>query len=229
MARTSWRTPTRTGEWSSSDYCWSTRARPAVVAISLLLFPVLRKHSEVLALGYVGFRLMEMLILSVAYVSRLSLVSLSEDYLSADGADASAYQTLGRSVESVNHWAGTQGLIYLIIFGSGSLVLYSALYRSNLVPRWISVSGLAAAVILMSGSVLWGTDVLGDSSGGWFEVIAASPIALVEVTLSMWLIIKGFNQAALDPATVTSGRSSDHGPAPVVDIGQVPVTSRRDG
>ena len=172
---------------------------PAVVAISLLLYPVLKKHSEVLALGYVGFRLMEMLILSIAYVSRLSLVSLSEDYLSTDGADVSSYQSLGSSIESVNHWAGTQGMIYLTIFGLGSLVLYSALYRSQLVPRWISVSGLVAAILLMIGSMLWEMDVFGDSSGSWFEVIVASPIAVVEVTLSMWLITKGFNQSALNP------------------------------
>ena len=45
---------------------------PAVVAISLFLFPVLKRHSEVMALGYVGFRVMEMGILSGAYVSRLA-------------------------------------------------------------------------------------------------------------------------------------------------------------
>ncbi len=172
---------------------------PAVVAISLLLFPVLKQHSEVLAMGYVGFRLMEMSILSVAYVSRLSLISLSEDYLSTDGADVSSYQVLGRSIESVNQWAGTQGMVYIIIFGLGSLVLYSALFMSELVPRWISASGLFAAVVLMIGSILWEVDVLGDLSGVWLEVIVASPIAIVEVALSMWLIIKGFNQSALNP------------------------------
>lgn len=168
---------------------------PAVVAISLLLYPVLRRHSEALALGYVAFRVMEMGILSVAYVSRLSQVSLSEAYLAESGADASSYQRLGSALESINDWAGTQGLIYLIIFSLGSLILYSALYRSELVPRFISISGLIVAMVMLIGSVL--LDVLGESPGTAVEVLVAGPIAVVEVMLSVWLIAKGFNQSAV--------------------------------
>lgn len=170
---------------------------PAVVAISLLLYPILRRHSEVLALGYVGFRVLEMGILSVAYVGRLSQVSLSEDYLAGSGADASSYRVAGNALESINDWAGTQGLIYLTIFSLGSLILYSALYRSELVPRFISIAGIVAALTLLIGSVLDSMHALGETPGAGVELIVAGPIAIVEVTLSVWLIARGFNQPAI--------------------------------
>jgi len=172
---------------------------PMVVAISLLLYPVLRKHSEGLALGYVAFRVMEMGILSVAYVSRLGQVSLSEDFLDDRGADVSTYRAIGDALESMNDWAGTQGLIYLTIFSLGSFVLYPALYRSELVPSSISIGGIVAAMVLLIGSVLASVHAFGDAPGAGVELVVASPIAIVEVTLSIWLIAKGFNQSAVMP------------------------------
>lgn len=171
---------------------------PAVVLISVFLFPILKKHNEALALGYVGFRLFEAAILSVAYISKLSLVNLSQDYLNNGGMDASYFQYIGSSIQSVNHWAGTQGLIYLIVFASGSLILYSVLYKSKLVPRFISVWGLIAAAILLTGSVLANIDMFTGISGLGLELIFALPIAVAEMMLAIWLIVKGFNPYAID-------------------------------
>jgi len=75
---------------------------PAVVLISVFLFPILKKHNETLAIGYVGFRVLEGGILSVAYISKLSLVNLSQDYLNKGGVDASYFQYIGSSMQSVN-------------------------------------------------------------------------------------------------------------------------------
>ena len=170
---------------------------PAVVLISVFLFPILKKHNETLALGYVGFRVLEGGILSVAYISKLSLVNLSRDYLNKGGMDASYFQYIGSSIQSVNHWAGTQGLIYLIVFSLGSLILYSVLYKSKLVPRFISVWGLIAAAILLTGSVLANIDMFTEISGLVLELIVALPIAVAEIMLSLWLIFKGFNSSAI--------------------------------
>lgn len=180
---------------------------PMVVAISVLLYPVLRRHSEGLALGYVGFRLLEMGILSVAYISRLTQVSLSEAFLGDSGADRASYRAMGDALASINDWAGTQGMIYLTIFGLGCFVLYSALYRSELVPRFISIGGIVAATILLIGSVLASMNAFGDAPGAGVELVVAGPIAIVEVTLSIWLIAKGFNQSSVMPEHKTGARS----------------------
>lgn len=170
---------------------------PAVIFISIFLYPVLKKHNEALAVGYVGFRLFEAALLSVAYIHRLSQINLSQEYLARGEVDAPYFQYIGSSLQAVNSWAGTQGLIYLIVFSSGSLILYSVLFQSKLVPRFISVSGLIAATVLLAGSVLSKIELFGSTPALILEVIIASPIAVVEIMLSVWLIAKGFNQAAI--------------------------------
>jgi len=171
---------------------------PAVVLLAVFLFPILKKHNEALALGYVAFRLFEAALLSVAYISNLSLVNLSQNYLNKGGADASYFQYIGSSIQSVNHWAGTQGLIYHIVFCLGSLILYSVLYKSKLVPRFISASGFVAAIALLTGSVLANIDMFTEISELGLELIFALPIAVAEMMLAIWLIVKGFNPSAID-------------------------------
>ncbi|MCD4822270.1 MAG: DUF4386 domain-containing protein [Methanococcoides sp.] len=171
---------------------------PAVVLISVFLYPILKKHNEALALGYVGFRLFEAAILSVAYISKLSLVNLSQDYLNKGGVDASYFQYIGSSIQSVNNWAGTTGLIYLIVFALGSLMLNYVLYKSKLIPRFISAWGFIAAIVLLTGSVLINIDMFTGFSEMGLELIFALPIAVAEIMLSIWLIVKGFNPSAID-------------------------------
>ena len=170
---------------------------PAIVFIPIFLFPVLNKHNEALAVGYVGFRVFEAGIQSVGYISKLSLVNISQNYLKSGGVDASYFQSIGSSIQSINYWAGTTGLIYLIVFALGSLILYTALYKSRLVPRFISIWGLVAAIVLLTGSVLFNIDMLAGFSDLGLELIIATPIAGAEVILSIWLIVKGFNPSAL--------------------------------
>ena len=170
---------------------------PAVILISVFLYPILKKHNEALALGYVGFRLFEAAILSVAYISKLSLVNVSQDYLNKGGVDASYFQYIGSSIQSVNNWAGTTGLIYLIVFALGSLMLYSVLYKSKLIPRFISAWGFIAAIVLLTGSVLANIDMFTEISGLGLELIFATPIFVAEMMLSIWLIVKGFNPSAI--------------------------------
>ena len=170
---------------------------PAVVLIPVFLFPILKKHNEALALGYVGFRLFEAAILSVAYINKLSLINLSQDYLNKGGVDASYFQYIGSSIQSVNNWAGTTGLIYLIVFALGSLMLYSVLYKSKLIPRFISAWGFIAAIVLLTGSVLANIDMFTEISGLGLELIFATPIFVAEMMLSIWLIVKGFNPSAI--------------------------------
>ena len=149
-------------------------------------------------MGYVVFRLFEAAVLSVGYINKLSLVNLSQDYLNKGGVDASYFQYIGSSMQSVNSWAGTQGLIYLIVFALGSLILYSVLYKSKLIPRFISAFGFIAATSLLTGSVLANIDMFTEISGLGLELIFAAPIAVAEIMLAIWLIVKGFNPSAID-------------------------------
>ena len=164
-----------------------------VVLIPVLLFPILKKHNEVLALGYVSFRLFEAVLLSVAQIYKLSLVDLSQRYLNSGGVDASYLQNIGNSIQSVFYWVDHAGLIYLVVFGIGTLILNTALYQSKLIPRWLSIWGLISAVAILAASVMATFDI--------FLVLATvlvMPIAFQEQVMAIWLIVKGFNPSAIN-------------------------------
>jgi len=164
----------------------------AVVLIPVLLFPILKKHNEVLALGYVSFRLFEAVLLSVAQIFKLSLVNLSQEYLNKGGVDASYFQNTGNSIQSVIYWIDHDGLVYLFVFGIGGLLLYSALYKSKLLPRWLSIWGLISAVAILIASVMATFDI-----SLVLAMLLVIPIAFQEQAMAIWLIVKGFNPSAI--------------------------------
>jgi hypothetical protein len=167
---------------------------PAIALIPVFLFPILRKHNEVFALGYVVFRLFEAVLLVGIEINKLSLIGVSRDYLNKGGADASVLQNIGGWIQSVNEWAF---LVYLLVFTLGALMFYSVLYRSKLIPRFISAWGFIAAALLLIGSVLVMVDAFAGISESGLELIFALPIAVNEMVLAVWLIVKGFNPSAI--------------------------------
>ena len=164
----------------------------AVVLIPVLLFPILKKHNEVLALGYVSFRLFEAVLLSVAQIFKLSLVNLSQEYLNKGGVDVSYFKNIGNSIQSVIYWVDHDGLVYLFVFGIGALLLYSALYKSKLIPRWLSIWGLFSAVAILTASVMNTFDI-----SLVLAMVLVIPIGLQEQAMAIWLIVKGFNPSAI--------------------------------
>jgi hypothetical protein len=83
----------------------------------------------------------------------------------------------------------------LLAFGVGGLLYYLVFYRSRLIPRWLSVWGIAGVILLMVAAVLIIFGVIGPLSAG--QVVLAAPIGLQEMVLAVWLIGKGFNRSAL--------------------------------
>ncbi|MCJ7595455.1 MAG: DUF4386 domain-containing protein [Desulfobacterales bacterium] len=164
----------------------------AVVGIAVLLFPILKQYNEKIALGYFGFRIIEAVFCSVIVISPLSLITLGQEYLKTGAADASSFQTSG--ILSMAGRASVAGLLIPVFFSLGALLLYSFLYRSTLLPRFISVWGLIGVVLILSLSLISTLNVLevGLSTG----LIFALPIITNEIFLGIWLIVKGFNATA---------------------------------
>jgi hypothetical protein len=164
---------------------------PAIVLIPIVLFPVLKKHNESLALGYIGFRLLEGVLFFSIVIGALTQLSLSQHYMNAGASDISYFQTLGDSIRAGAEWTT---LIYIIVFTIGALIFYYLLYISRLLPRFISVWGFVAAALLLAGALF-----------GMFGLIPLSNamlyfgplIALNEIVLTVWLIVKGFNPSAI--------------------------------
>jgi len=164
----------------------------SVVGIAVFLFPIFRKHNEALALGYVGIRILEAVIIIVGAISALLLLTLSREYV-AGVPDASSFQTSSTLLLAERDWTFLLGPV--IVFTLNSLILNYLLYQSKLVPRFISVWGLIGATLLLAAGLLAMFDIYSIES----TTLLAAPIGVNEMFLAVWLIVKGFNSSAIVP------------------------------
>ncbi|HMK92387.1 MAG TPA: DUF4386 domain-containing protein [Thermoleophilia bacterium] len=173
----------------------------SVVLIAALLFPVLKRYGEGIALAYVGVRILEAVALVVSVVSLLLLVSVARDSVRGGaGAPAAAHlSSLGSLLQALNDWSFP---LNPVVFGLGGLLLYFLLYRSRLVPRWLSIWGLAGVAMVFAFGLLrmYGSGTLA----------LALPIGVQEMVLAGWLIVRGFDFSAdgIEPVRTDAGRDS---------------------
>jgi hypothetical protein len=161
--------------------------------IAISLYPVLKKFNAGLALGAVGFRISEGVLRFVAVCAYLLLITLSQQFVKAGAPDSSYFQTLGVLVYAGNRWVGN--VASLLAFSIGALLYYIIFYRTNLVPRWISVWGLVAAILAMLSTVLVLVGLI--APFGTEQVAIAIPMLPQELVLAAWLIAKGFNPSVI--------------------------------
>ncbi len=171
-----------------------------VVGIAVTLFPILKQHNERIALGYVGFRIIEATVLVVSLIFPLSLISLSREYINAEASTASYFQTLGDLLLAARYWSGQMVPIFV---GLGGLMLCYLLYRTKLIPRPISVWGLIGYGLLITVPL---SEIFGYSGG----VILGLPGGLFEIFLAIWLIAKGFNSSAIASVTTRGNDGSSN-------------------
>lgn len=119
----------------------------ALALIPVVLYPLARKYNEPLALGYVMFRgALEAITYILMVIPWLALVALGREHGQAGGAEAAA-QTLRVGLLTLQDAANN---VLIIVFSLGALMLYTLLYQSRLIPRWLSVWGLVAIIMHLS-------------------------------------------------------------------------------
>ena len=162
----------------------------AVVGIAAALFPLMKRHNEALAAGYLGTRVIEAVILSVAAIGPPLIVTLSQEYLAAGAPDAAYFQTASTLVMAARGYLAS--LLTPIFFSLAALLLYYFLYQTRLVPRFIPIWGFIAVVSLLTWNML---EAFGFSiSAG---MVFALPMILNEIFLGLWLLVKGFSSSAI--------------------------------
>lgn len=165
----------------------------ALAMVPAVIFPILKKYNEVLALGYIVFRgALETITYLVVVISFLLLASLGQKAALPASPDASSLQALSALLLNVQDIGAT---ITGFVFPLGALMLYSALYWSKLIPRWLSVWGAIGVLLHMAGCLMhiYGSINLFSTT----QDILAFPIFLQEMVMAVWLIIRGFNPSAI--------------------------------
>jgi hypothetical protein len=171
----------------------------AGIASAVVLFPILKRQNESIALGYVACRVLESTVIVVGLVSLLSVVTLRQDVGGAGAANSGSLVIAGRSLVAFHDWTFLLGPQFCAGFGNGVLLGY-LMYTSGLVPRRMALLGLIGGPLAFLGGILVLFDAIEPGSGPLF-LLTALEIAW-EASLGIYLIVKGFK-----PSPILSGNA----------------------
>lgn len=158
--------------------------------VPAMMFPILKRQNEALAVGYVIFRgALEALTYFALAMCWLLVIVVVQQYTDSGPAIASQLSSLAPlSLKAREPILWVQD----IVFGVGALMFYFLLYQSALIPRWISGWGFVGAILYMAAGLI----AVFTST---HQVPLLLPLGLQEMVMAVWLIVKGFN-----PSTITS-------------------------
>jgi Domain of unknown function (DUF4386) len=179
----------------------------AGIGTAVTLYPVVKRQNEGVALGFIAARVLEAGMIFTGVISLLSLVTLRQHLGGAAGANAAALVTAGASHVAVYNWTFLLG--QSLMPGINALLLGSLLYRSRLVPRIIPALGLIGAPFLICTVIV---TVFGGFKLGSPE-LAALPVAAWELSLGVWLVVKGFK-----PSPITADMTAASTPLAYQDV-----------
>ena len=168
----------------------------AGIGTAVTLYPVVKRQNEGLALGFVTSRVLEAGIIFSGVFSLLSLVTLQQNLDGAAGAQAASLVTTGASHVAVYDWTFLLG--QSLMPAINALLLGTLMYRSRLVPRIIPVIGLIGAPLQLIAVFATLSGNIEHTSA--LAHLAALPVAAWELSLGLWLVMKGFRPCPITAA-----------------------------
>jgi amino acid permease len=158
----------------------------------LALYPILKKFNEGLAFGAAGFRVIEGMTSVVGALLYIVLLALSQEFVKAGAPASSYFQTADVLINTGINWF--RDVAMLLAFGIGALMYYVVFYQSKLVPRWLTVWGLAGITLTIISTLLVMFHLI--PPFGTIQVVLNLVILPQELVLAVWLILKGFDPSA---------------------------------
>ena len=166
----------------------------ANIGTAVVLYPIVKRQSQGLALGYVTARIVESTFILVGLISIISLVSVNDAFAGATGAQAAALTAQGSSLVATYDWTFLFGPGLVVGFGNG-LILGYLMYRSGLLPRRMAMFGLVGGpmLILSFGLILFGVY----DNGSAPSFLMALPEIIWEGSLGVYAAWKGFKPSPI--------------------------------
>ena len=175
--------------WLTGSAFFTLMMAISLVAMTVFLYPVIRKDSEELAMGMVLFRgALEGTWYFMSTLGFLTLVALGNEYI-ATGANSAALQSMGNVLNQFQDSLAAIGPIFFLI---GATCIYLSFYRTRLIPRWLTVWGFIGVVCSLASALLSFFHV--DTGYGIYLEMVLAP---QEIVMAVWLIVKGFNPSAI--------------------------------
>jgi hypothetical protein len=172
------------------------------IGTAVVMFPILRRKSETLALSYVASRTVEATIIGVGAISLLSILTLRDDLAGSVGADRGSLEVAGQSLVAVHDWTFLLGPGFCV--GVNGILLGYLMYSTGLMPPRLALFGVIGGPLIFASSI---AVLFGAYEQDGAHAIFSLPEAIFEAGFAIYLIVKGFR-----PSPVLSG-------APVSSVG----------
>lgn len=166
----------------------------ACIGTAVVLFPVVRRYNETLALGFVTTRVLEACVIFMGVVAVASVVALQPDAAAVASSDPATLTAIGGALVALRNATFLLGPGLIPVFNA--LLLGSLLLRARLMPTAIPIIGLIGAPLLLVSTLLTLFGVHEQVSVT--SAVAAIPIALWEFSLAIWLIVRGLRTTGFD-------------------------------
>jgi len=169
------------------------------VGVAIVMFPILRRESEPLALGYVASRIVESTMIGVGIISLLAILTLRGDLSATVGANGGSLQIAGRSLVAIHEWTFVFGPGFCV--GVNDLLLGYLMYSTALMPQRLALVGLIGGPLIFASkiAVVFGAWGITSSTAGIFAI----PVFIFEASFAIYLIVRGFR-----PSRVLSGEAA---------------------
>jgi len=159
------------------------------IGTAIMLFPYLRKFNERLGLGYLCFRFLESVVILIGIVSVLALLTLSKSFTGNPEADIAFFTSAGISLKAIHDWTFILGPNFLL--GINTFIYSYTFYKTGLVPKKLATMGITGAVLIFFTAFIKMFGIVEEFST--VVIILSLPVALYEMILAGWLIVKGLN------------------------------------
>jgi hypothetical protein len=169
------------------------------IGTAVALYPFIKRHGPGRAIGFVASRTLEAAMIFSGVLAVLAVYTLRHE---AAGADPATLTTTARALVAVKDWTFLVGPGVMPAVNAFCLAVL--MHRSRLVPRWIPTLGLIGGPLLLASS----TATL---FGVWDQVSSTAmafslPIAVWELSLGIYMTVKGFRADAVDPTPAPADR-----------------------
>jgi hypothetical protein len=170
------------------------------IGVAVVMFPILRRESERLALGYVASRIVESTIICVGLISLLALLTLRSDLATSIGGNSGSLVIAGRTLVAVHDWTFLVGPGFCV--GVNDLLLGYLMYSTGLMPPRLAMVGLIGGPLIFASKILvvFGVWNIYSSTAGIFTI----PVFIFEASFAVYLIVWGFRPSQAltgEPAT----------------------------
>ncbi|MFD2045686.1 DUF4386 domain-containing protein [Ornithinibacillus salinisoli] len=170
------------------------------VLITVLFYPIVKKYNKSLAVGYFAFRIIGAGFLFVGIGSLLLLLGLSQSFVAASQANSLYFEIIAELLRQGRDILNHIGMI--LPWSIGGLILYFCLYKIRLVPMWLSIWGIIGYTLSLVSTFLLMLNIIALMNPVYF--ILNAPVALCELLLAIYLIVRGFN-----PIEITCNENGD--------------------